>query len=84
MAPPRKNCGLYSLNSYRGPRQMSGRGIEYVSSGKILGANIMSDRGIESLESLHHDGCVAFGAWPSVRGLWCVAWKQRQLKAVAG
>ena len=29
----------------------------------------MSDRGIESLESLHHDGCVAFGAWPLVRGL---------------
>ncbi len=48
---------------------MSGRGIEYVSSGNILGANIMSDRGIESLESLHHDGCVAFGSWPLVRGL---------------
>jgi hypothetical protein len=63
---------------------MSGRGIESVSYGKILGANIMSDRGIVSLESLHHDGCVAFGAWPLVRGLWCVAWKQRRLKAVAG
>ncbi len=48
---------------------MSGRGIEYVSSGKILGANIMSDRGIESVESMNHDGCVAFGSWPLVRGL---------------
>ncbi len=35
----------------------------------VLGATLMSDRGIEALESLHHDGCVAFGAWPLVRGL---------------
>jgi hypothetical protein len=48
---------------------MSGRGIESASSGNILGAYIMSDRGIKSLESLHHDGCVAFGSWPLVRGL---------------
>ena len=71
--PPRVKFVVCSLSIVLGATLMSGRGIESECYGNILGACIMSDRGIKSLASLHHDGCVAFGSWPLVRGLWCVA-----------